>query len=844
MKFSLVFIYVCSFFYFQCQNLEPYPIQDDAKLAWFEPANSPYQVGQHEKLEIGIALPEDLQYRIDNFIFKGDSPKSINPFLEWEIKVTAKFYHKSVLVKSVDGFYYKEFVRNMENKNVYARTWEQVGESYQRKGSSFNFRVRASLPDLGKYTCKITAVTKEQTITFAPIELDVVKSTNKGFVQVGKNKRYFTLGGETFYFIGQNINWPTKSGACKNEQGVTQNFCQPIIDTDIYCTKEMFPPDAYINFYNYIDTLSSHVNFIRTMMVPWSWDIEYEQVGNYASRMNIAWEMDRFFELCYEKGIYVNFDLSWGAELANPNVYGGAIWDWYDHPEDQIATKDEMFYGYKNKFNLKTLDDFRRHPEVKKFYAQKLRYFVARYGYSANLTMIEVANEMNGKEYDELAGRNSARMWHDFVCTYIKDSLHANQLTAVNYGNGYEVCTQNNICSGGTSDGDFSFSLDNVDVASYNFYTGPSAGKQIGLSYKFNRKQIDGEYNKWYYNLNKPIIIGETGFAQNIEVCAPKIYDGYDNAVTLSMSGFAGILLWDDKPEYYEKYHQLTNFMNDIDLDGENFHPVIPNFDSKYTHKSLNKMKRKDDKALVYYLKSKQRNPEIVGAIQNTTFNEYSMRNKFWDDGYDANGKQPPAEDHWKDTLKCAPANLNMPCDDLEWDHYNNKLNYGKAPYNAPEIVESKSRQGLYIYGLDLGQYKTDYYGAFNFNLIDSSQDGGFIKTLHHPPLDEENRIMLFKMKKSIINYHHNIDNNFIETVTPVQTSKINIQKDEDTYYLISNPSTPNLTYELYDLNGKLIQSDKIKSSRHTLHISYTGTLLLFVKQGNLIVYRDLLESK
>ena len=34
----------------------------------------------------------------------------------------------------------------------------------------------------------------------------------------------------------------------------------------------------------------------------------------------------------------------------------------------------------KSKFGLKTLDEFRRHPEVKKYYAQKLRYFVARYG--------------------------------------------------------------------------------------------------------------------------------------------------------------------------------------------------------------------------------------------------------------------------------------------------------------------------------------------------------------------------------------------------------------------------------------------------------------------------------
>lgn len=847
MKFFLVLILTQSIYYFHCQNLQPYPIQEDNNLAWFEPASSPYQVGQYEKLEIGIALPEDIQYRIDNFIFENNSPKSINPFLEWEIKVTADFYLNDEIVKSVDGFYYKEFIRNLDNKNVYARNWEQTGEAYQRESQNFNFRIRASLPKLGNYTCKIKVTTAEQSLAFSPLQINVVPSNNKGFVQVGTNKRYFTLGGETFYFIGQNINWPSTSGECINKNGVVQNFCQPFKDSDLYCAKNRYPPDAYINFYRHLDTLSKHVNFVRTMMVPWSWDFEYESVGNYSDRMNIAWEMDRFFDHCHEKGIYVNFDLSWGAEFANPTVYGGAKWDWYDHPDDRVAAKDEMFYGYKTKFNLVTLDDFRRHPGVKKYYAQKLRYFVARYGYSTNLSMIEVANEMNGKEYDELKGRQSVRIWHDFVCTYIKDSLHADQLTAVNYGNGYEVCTQNNICSGGTSDGDFSYSLDNVDVASFNFYAAPSYGKQYGLSFKFNKNKIGKKFNEWYYNLNKPIIIGETGFSENMSVCSPKIFDGYDNATILSMTGFAGILMWDNRSDYYDQYHQLTKFMNSIDLDGRNFQPIVPNFNSIYTHKSLNKMTRNDDQAIFFYLKSTERNPQVVGAMQNRTFNEYTMRNQFWDDGYDANGKQLPPENYWKDTLKCAPTNLNMPCDDLEWDSYNNKLNYGTTPFDNAQTVIDEFGQRLKIYDLDFGKYKTDYYGAFNFKLLGTSKDGGLFKTLHHPPMNEENRIVLFKMSKTNLPEIAKVNTEGIDShqsESSIKDTKITIEKLGSSFEITVETVLPNMTYELFDFNGKLIQSDKINTSKHTVHLSYQGGLSVFIKSNKTIIFSQQFQSR
>lgn len=61
------------------QRSQVYPLQHDPNLAWVSPAVSPYEVGEFEKLEIGISLPESIQYKINSFIATGDSAKGFNP---------------------------------------------------------------------------------------------------------------------------------------------------------------------------------------------------------------------------------------------------------------------------------------------------------------------------------------------------------------------------------------------------------------------------------------------------------------------------------------------------------------------------------------------------------------------------------------------------------------------------------------------------------------------------------------------------------------------------------------------------------------------------------------------
>ena len=286
--------------------------------------------------------------------------------------------------------------------------------------------------------------------------------------------------------------------------------------------------------------------------------------------------------------------------------------------------------------------------------------------------------------------------------------------------------------------------------------------------------------------------------------------------------------------------------MNELDLDGDNYQPILPNFAAKYPHQIRNKMIRKDEKAIFFYLKSTERNPKVVGAINNSTMNEYSLRNPFWDDGYDANGKELPPTNKWMDTLPCASPNLNMPCDDLEWDFYNKKMNYGIAPYNTPEIVTPAKGQQLKIYDLDFGKFNSKYYGAFNFNLLDSNESTGLFKKLDHPPINEENRIMVFTMTKENgkeLLFHKNHETLFTNEVEMqnIITEKVLIE-GRWAINLTTLPS--NLTYEIYNNEGKLIQSDSLKTGEQTLHVNFSKEIILLVKGKKGITFSERIQVK
>ncbi len=826
------------------------------ELAWFEPANSPFVVGKFEKLEIGISLSKEIRDRIKDFFDNGQSSTSINPFLEWEIKVVAEFYKGNTLKKTVDGFYYEEFERD-------ATQWNQLGQNYDWEGDiDFNFRVRAALEEIGTdWVCKIKVILPNEILTLREVPFSVVSSNNPGFVKVGNNKRYLTLGGETFFVMGQNFPWPNYS-TCE-ASGNFDSDCQPFIMSDGYCGAELSKPISYINYYDEIESSAENINFIRSMMVPWSWDFEFEEVGNYHDRLHIAWEMDRFFELCHTNDIYVNFSLAWGVQFTNPSGFGYGSWDWFDHPISDIADENEKILDYKAKFQLNNFEEFMLNIPLREYYEQKLRYFIARYGYSTNLSIIEIQNEIDGFDDNKEPYTRAVYEWHSFVSGYLRNTLNVDQLISANYVNRPK--------SYQTSLGvyyDQTYRLSSIDVASVNLYQGVQTLSDdiTGFSFLFNRYYV-GEggnpftgpgkntlYNAQFFNLNKPILIAETSDGK-YNRCAPTKYNGYEDAVQVAMTGVAGTIVWSKNETYYPLYKSFRDYMNDIDLDGLNFKPFIPGVYKFYSDNILRDMKRNDDKAIFYHLVSDQN--KALGVINNTTYNEYTMRDTYYDDnipGIDSNAVIP---NFWLNKgFNCAGLLHNVECDDLR---YIKKCNYdsngevidcewledfNEEPFNESEtVVHGNGNNKLELHDMGNGTFNFDYYNAFNMNYISSSANGGGKKRIEHPDLNAVNRMVIFKAYK-------NTGNSFMDAQNETNTAQYDgfvLDNDEEgavafkilnnisdvqslaVLEVVSNNSNPNLQYTIINNLGQVILNASISNQQTSLELLSKGVYHLVV---------------
>lgn len=126
--------------------------QPNFDLAWYEPLTAG-EVGQFEKLELGLQFDNSINDQILNFI-DDQSGNKLNPFNPDEIDIVAQFYYYNGIswegpVKAF-GFYYQEYVR----QNT---TWDTTSTQH-------NFRIRFNPRKIGTWRCNVTATINQQNV--------------------------------------------------------------------------------------------------------------------------------------------------------------------------------------------------------------------------------------------------------------------------------------------------------------------------------------------------------------------------------------------------------------------------------------------------------------------------------------------------------------------------------------------------------------------------------------------------------------------------------------------------------------------------------------------------------
>ncbi len=199
---------------------------------------------------------------------------------------------------------------------------------------------------------------------------EVSASKNKGFLHIADN---WTLGfddGERFRGIGENLAWESRNRD-------DSRFFRNLNESPRY------------NYDYLVGTLAADGgNFFRTWMCPWNLPLEWKNVGNtnryedsgaYFNPSAIR-RMDQLVDLADACDIYMMLTLDNSGDFSS--------WSWRNSN-----------YNLQNGGGVSQPEDFFTNPEAKAQYKDRLRYIVARWGYSPHIGAWEFFNEIDNLMY-------------------------------------------------------------------------------------------------------------------------------------------------------------------------------------------------------------------------------------------------------------------------------------------------------------------------------------------------------------------------------------------------------------------------------------------------------------
>lgn len=599
-------------------------------------------IRMNDKFELGIALPKELQKEILRFVESNGENGGMNPFDPQKIDVEAVFSSVDENGITTDqkafGFFYQEYRRDSNLK----------GWSRMNSADSCIFRIRFAPKYAGVWKCNITTRLPEEqrVLRTEPFYFMVTDVGLPGYVKISDNKRYFELDDQLFIPVGSNL--PAQGSLATG-----------------YRVKGADPRE-YIGFHSAVEALkNAGANYFRYMFTPWTTEIEFEKLGNYSGRMPQAWEMDQLVEHIENLDLRMHFNMSYTTPLTYTGLFSMYQWDWTNGSDpyihcDAIGGWFESDLGYcyhaDSTFGVQNIEDFFTDQDSRRFYKNRLRYIVSRWGYSTHIFAMELMNEINfsGVRYgmkedcgvdptifeykpyfNDTSYVRKLSEWQIEMGRYMKEGLQEfDHPFCVNYGgtpnykkaSDYRFDIEDGASLNG---GDSTYFSEYIDIMSYNDYSSSVEKFEFQSKDYAKLKETDAAFYKNRNANAKPLIYSEMGVGRH----------GCDNQFTyrqmMMMSAFSGAagpgLAWrynNNDPEFDNTEDRMNawrilpvvqEFFADVPLHKGNWQP---GFDL-----------RKDKKAEMLYLtESTSSSERAVAVINNRTVNRYSMREEWCDD--------------------------------------------------------------------------------------------------------------------------------------------------------------------------------------------------------------------
>jgi hypothetical protein len=433
-----------------------------------------------------------------------------NPFDPAEIDVRAVFAGPSGERVETLAFWYQDYDRELvDGREELTPTGEP------------SFRVRFTPTEPGRWRWRwVIRTGGGQTDTRPWQELDVTGARDRGFLRVSeRDPRALAFDDGTPYFaIGENTGWYDERGT--------------------YAYDDWFGALA-----------EQGANFGRVWMASWAFGIEWDDtgLGDYTKRLDRAWQLDRVLEEAERRDIYVMVALlNHGAFSTTFNS------EWVGNP-----------YNVANGGPLTSPSEFFTNATARELFAQRLRYVVARWGWSTHLVAWEFWNEVDLTDgYDSAA----VTAWHADMAERVRALDPFDHLVTTSHAIfGSDAA----VWRGG-----------GLDFTQLHFYASslPMFANLPQTVVSFTRDRLT--------QTSTPVLFGEIGVdsrgpAETMENDPEGIgvHDGLWAGVVSGGVGTAMPWWWDNviavEPDrYYPMFGSVAHFVDGVRWDREGFAPV------------------------------------------------------------------------------------------------------------------------------------------------------------------------------------------------------------------------------------------------------------------------------
>lgn len=508
-----------------------------------------YEIGEFEKLELGIKTPGEINSKIEQFFATCDlgnpngnpyPPQAydesigLNPYNYGDLIVQGIFTSPSGQTQVIDGFFYREAIYN-KNESDYHKCWTEVPTDY-------HFRIRFAPSEIGKWTCLIrmsSPTNSFNSLQSGPYYFYCISSQNKGYVEIGQNKTNFRFSktNDSYFPIGLNTPSPSyylASGDQLRKEDVQPAVWNAVANNGGNIVSLPFIMDEYGFEWEYLGVYDKY-NF------QWKDNNGNAFYWSGGNRQYQAHAVDELFDLAHEQNLYLKV---W----VTPHQHWGN------------GSSDCVFNQGPYNTSGNDLCAFFSSPILQQKYLNYCRYMIARWGYSTNIAWWEIMSEIdnigcfNKNDLNSTESQSVLTFEHLLYC-YFK-SKDPNHLASAS-------------CSNSSYNDDPNYNDDFYNLHKY------------GISENLNRTRAErvGHFINKPDNQKRPVIYGEA--AEDIAELNGKI-EGCDRISfhnmlwATTMMGCAGSgLNWYWAPLYYAGYFSemgpLSSFMEGIDFESTKY---------------------------------------------------------------------------------------------------------------------------------------------------------------------------------------------------------------------------------------------------------------------------------